>query len=298
VINKLKYICFPVIILLIPLLICSCGSSGSSSGSTSDAAPTDLAYSSNSVIYIQGTVIGMNAPTCKGGKPTAYSINPALPSGLVMDSATGIITGTPTAVSAKKGYTITASNAGGNVSVILSITINSSSSGASDPVINKFEASSNNVLWGSSIQLTANFQNGTGIVTPGSLKITSGNSISIKPTVATTYVLTVTDTYGSSTSKELTVTVYLEGKYTYNLLSTDPIEAYFSFSSTGVGNSFWKRTFPESGVVDGWGGVFKYTIKSSTIDLYWTDGDRSGTHSTISGFGSDYIMFEGDRYKK
>jgi hypothetical protein len=63
-----------------------------------------------------------------------------------------------------------------------------------------------------------------------------------------------------------------------------------------VGNFFWQRTFP--GTVDGWGGTFNYTIKGSTIDLYWTNGERNGTHSPINEFGSDYVLFESCRYRK
>jgi hypothetical protein len=167
---------------------------------------------------------------------------------------------------------------------------------AHDAIINSFTVSSNKVLLGTSVQLMANFQYGTGIITPGNIPITSGVPISLTPTVPTTYVLKVSNSFETLISDGLTVNVYLEGKYTYNLYGSYPIEAYFSFSSTGSGNFFWKRTFP--GFVDGWGGVFHYTIKGSTIDLYWTDGNRSGTYSTIDSFGINNVMFEGANYIK
>lgn len=51
----------------------------------------------------------------------AYSISPALPSGLTFDSATGTISGTPTAPSPATIYTITAANGAGSGSTTLSI---------------------------------------------------------------------------------------------------------------------------------------------------------------------------------
>jgi sugar lactone lactonase YvrE len=61
---------------------------------------------------------------------TGYTISAALPAGLSFDVTTGIISGTPTAVSAPKTYTITAYNAGGSSSVNITIAVgNSKSSG-------------------------------------------------------------------------------------------------------------------------------------------------------------------------
>jgi sugar lactone lactonase YvrE len=46
-------------------------------------------------------------------KISNYMISPALPAGLLFNTATGEVSGTPTALSASKTYTVTASNAGG-----------------------------------------------------------------------------------------------------------------------------------------------------------------------------------------
>ena len=89
-----------------------------------DAAPTNLAYSSNPAVYTQGTPIVPNTPSNGGGAVVSYSVSPALPAGLGLDPATGIITGTPTALSAVTSYTVTATNAGGSTTVSLSITVN------------------------------------------------------------------------------------------------------------------------------------------------------------------------------
>jgi len=55
---------------------------------------------------------------------TGYTISPALPPGLTFDSATGTISGTPTAASAAANYTVTAYNANGSDLAVVNITIN------------------------------------------------------------------------------------------------------------------------------------------------------------------------------
>ncbi|MGO9829695.1 MAG: putative Ig domain-containing protein [Myxococcaceae bacterium] len=86
--------------------------------------PSNLAYSTNPAVYIEGTTIPANTPTTSGGKPTAFTVSPALPAGLTLDPVSGVITGTPTAVTAAAAYTVTASNAAGGATVSLTITVN------------------------------------------------------------------------------------------------------------------------------------------------------------------------------
>jgi DNA-binding beta-propeller fold protein YncE len=94
-----------------------------------DAAPAGLAYTTRTAVYTVGTQITPNSPTSTGGAVTAYSVNPALPAGLSLDDDTGIITGTPTAVTAKASYTITASNSTGSTTATLTITVNAAVAG-------------------------------------------------------------------------------------------------------------------------------------------------------------------------
>lgn len=86
-------------------------------------APTDLSYPTNPAIYARGVSIAPNVPTHGGGPVSSYTISPALPLGLSMSSSTGAITGTPSVLKATALYTITATNADGNTSVALSITV-------------------------------------------------------------------------------------------------------------------------------------------------------------------------------
>lgn len=75
-----------------------------------DAAPTDLLYTSTTEVNGSGQVITTMTPSNTGGVATSYSISPSLPSGLSINSATGIISGIPTGTSPLTTYTVTASN--------------------------------------------------------------------------------------------------------------------------------------------------------------------------------------------
>ena len=90
-------------------------------------APAGLTYSVNPAVYTVGAAIGLNAPTSSGGPVASYSVSPALPAGLSLNTSTGVISGTPTAVAATASYTVTAVNSLGSTTVGLSITVNAAS---------------------------------------------------------------------------------------------------------------------------------------------------------------------------
>ena len=89
-----------------------------------DLAPTALAYGPNPAVYTVGVAIANNTPTNSGGPVVSYSVSPALPAGLNFNSATGVISGTPTAVTAVASYIVTGTNSGGFTTVTLNITVN------------------------------------------------------------------------------------------------------------------------------------------------------------------------------
>jgi hypothetical protein len=60
-------------------------------------------------------------PTSSGGAVVSYSVSPALPAGLTLNTSTGIISGTPTTLTEASNYTITATNTGGSTTASLSI---------------------------------------------------------------------------------------------------------------------------------------------------------------------------------
>jgi len=74
--------------------------------------------------YIQLVPITANSPTSTGGAVSSYSATPPLPDGLVLNTATGVISGTPTKPSVTTIYTITASNGAGFTTAPVTITVN------------------------------------------------------------------------------------------------------------------------------------------------------------------------------
>lgn len=85
------------------------------------APPSDLSYTSNNTFLINNTITPLS-PTVTGNV-ISYSISPNLPIGLTIDSSTGVISGTPTAISSATNYTITATNNFGSTSFIVSISV-------------------------------------------------------------------------------------------------------------------------------------------------------------------------------
>lgn len=94
-----------------------------------DIAPSSLTYTINPAIYTVGTAISANSPSSSGGAVTSYSVSPALPAGLTLNTSTGVISGTPTTITAAANYNVTASNSGGSTTATLSITVNDAAAG-------------------------------------------------------------------------------------------------------------------------------------------------------------------------
>jgi len=84
------------------------------------STPTDVAVDASGIVYIADNGHGSVEKTMPTG---GYFISPALPAGLVFDSGTGIISGTPTALSAPTNYTIKAYNIGGSGTAALNIAV-------------------------------------------------------------------------------------------------------------------------------------------------------------------------------
>ncbi|HSA13667.1 MAG TPA: putative Ig domain-containing protein, partial [Spirochaetota bacterium] len=87
------------------------------------AAPTALSYSTPTAVYTRDAVISNNVPTVTG-TVTNWSVSPALPSGLTLNTTTGVISGTPDTEQTAANYTITAENSGGSTTAVISITVN------------------------------------------------------------------------------------------------------------------------------------------------------------------------------
>jgi len=102
-------------VLLVPALA-ACG------GSSPAKPPRELSYATPSASYTQGVAIAPNAPSVSG-EVTAWTVAPALPPGLALDAATGVLSGTPEVAQAGNAFTVTATGPAGSTTTSLWISV-------------------------------------------------------------------------------------------------------------------------------------------------------------------------------
>jgi large repetitive protein len=83
--------------------------------------PTQLSYPSPAKGTVGAALTPLNPIIA--GTAEHYSVRPALPDGLVLDSRSGIIAGTPRVAKALAPYTITASSQAGNASFVFLLAV-------------------------------------------------------------------------------------------------------------------------------------------------------------------------------
>ena len=107
--------------------VAASNSSGSTHGGIPIAVndiPPVVAYSQSPYSVTEGVAIATIPPTVTGGAVTAgWSINPVLPPGLIWNSATGSISGTPSGLSPATTYTVNTSNSGGQATTTFSLAV-------------------------------------------------------------------------------------------------------------------------------------------------------------------------------
>ena len=97
---------------------------------TTPVAVPSISISPATVAATVGTAIANITIDSSGGAVDSYSISPTLTAGLTLDTATGTISGTPTATAPSRTYTITATNSAGTATAMVNITVNAA------PVVN------------------------------------------------------------------------------------------------------------------------------------------------------------------
>ncbi len=159
------------------------------------------------------TVVPAPAITSFAASPTTVGPGGSTNLTAVFANGTGLITpgsitvtsGTPVSVSptATTVYTLQVTNsAGAAVTQMTTVTWS-----ATAPAITSFVPTPATIAAGASSSLLADFVNGTGMITPGNLAVTSGTPVSVSPATTTTYTLTVTPTSGTPVTQTATVTV-------------------------------------------------------------------------------------------
>ena len=176
----------------------------STSISVSGVAPSGLVYSSMTLTLLLNAAMTPDYPSVTGSV-NSYSVSPALPAGVSLNTSTGVISGTPTSTSSATNYTVTATNSYGSTSCVLSFSV----SGVAPSGLSYAYAPILAVVGGA---ITSDSPSVTGAVTsfsispalPAGLNISSTTGvISGTPTTAkaaTTYTVTATNLYGSTTT--------------------------------------------------------------------------------------------------
>ena len=175
-------------------------------------APSGLSYSTP-VTYTTGSAISANNPTVGGGPVASYSVLPALPAGLSLNTTSGAITGTPTTVTAAADYAVTATNGTGSTGATVNITVNlgapTNLSYDNDPGIGYVSGGSfTSMNPTSSGGAVASYSITPALPAGISLNLTTG-VISGSPTAQssqTTYTVTATNATGN-TNTTVTITV-------------------------------------------------------------------------------------------
>lgn len=111
-----------VAILAALLTACGSGSGGGSGNGSADSGPGGLSYDQGSSTYLVQVEIEPNLPTVQG-KVTHWSVKPALPSGLDLDTTSGVISGTPLVEQEVLQYVVTAHGPGGETQDVIAIDV-------------------------------------------------------------------------------------------------------------------------------------------------------------------------------
>lgn len=105
-----------------------------------DDLPPRVAYASNHYSFTNQVEGQTDLPVSSGGKVVSWSISPALPAGLTLESRTGVINGVPSVGSVVAPYVVTGTNSGGTSQFTVTIAV------AAAPLLDLGHAGTINIL--------------------------------------------------------------------------------------------------------------------------------------------------------
>jgi len=251
-----------------------------------DIAPSSLSYTSP-VVYTKGVAIAANTPSNGGGTVLSYSVSPTLPSGLTLNPTTGVISGTPTTISATTSYGITATNSGGFTQTKLIITVNDAA-----PTQLSYSNNPANYSKGTSITPNTPSSNGGGVVVSYAVSTNTPlpTGLALNPT---TGVITGTPTTATPTANYLITATNTGGSALVNLSITvndaAPTQLMYAVSSPVYtkNNTITPNTPSNHG-----GAVVSYLISPilpAGLTLDAVTGIISGT-PTMTSATTDYLV--------
>ncbi len=202
-----------VLVFMIPGLTLGCGGGGAGSHLPAVTPPANLVYPHSTIVAVVGQAIATDVPTITG-TDASFAVTPSLPAGLSLNSSTGAISGTPTALAVAANYVVTASNSSGSASAGLQISV---VAGIAEPPANlAYAQAAITAIAGQAITTDVATVTGTVSVYTVSPALPAGLSLNTitgaisgipaASTPATTYVVTAINS-GGSTSASVTIAV-------------------------------------------------------------------------------------------
>jgi hypothetical protein len=185
-------------ILLISLLSLTACDSGGSGGNNSDSAakaPVVTEFSATEMTITSGDSTNITAIFENGTGEIDNGV------GSVVSNRP--VTVTPTSTTT---FQLTVTNDDSEAAVE-SITITVLSSPPPLPVITSFIPSETTITQGHTVDLTAIFENGEGTIDNGVGSITSNQTVTVSPSITSTYKLTVSNAVQETTTQSITITV-------------------------------------------------------------------------------------------